>query len=236
MKRLRVAAILLAVLALAPVLAAEPANPRTPREALQAFNDLIGSWRGTGTPAGTREEQSRFWTEKLTWEWQFKGKDAWLAVTFDKGKYFDKGELRYVPTEDLFAFTVHTPAKESLTFKGKVKDRILTLEREDPPTRETQRLVFTLLHANRFLYRYEVKQPNRVLVSKRYSVGATKEGVPFAGGDGRPECIVSGGLGTMPVVYKGQTYYVCCGGCRSEFNEDPEKYIKEYQQKKAKGR
>ena len=50
-----------------------------------------------------------------------------------------------------------------------------------------------------------------------YQVGATKEGVPFAGGDGKPECVVSGGLGTMPVMYKGKTYYVCCSGCRDAF-------------------
>ena len=53
-------------------------------------------------------------------------------------------------------------------------------------------------------------------------------------GDGKPECIVSGGAGTMAVSYMGKTYYVCCSGCRSEFNESPAKYVKEYEEKKAK--
>jgi len=41
------------------------------------------------------------------------------------------------------------------------------------------------------------------------------------------ECVVSGGLGTMAVQHKGETYYVCCSGCLEAFKESPEKYIAE---------
>src|SRR5262245_57816009 len=116
MKRSRcltVAALLLAL----PVLALEPA--RTAKDALQPFNDLIGSWRGTATPVGTREEQQKgFWIETMTWEWQFKGKDAWLKVDFDKSKNFTSGELRYLGDKDRFTLALKTPAKETLTFTG----------------------------------------------------------------------------------------------------------------------
>ena len=235
MNAVRLGLMIVVPMALVATLPADPPARRTPKEALQAFNDLIGSWRGSGTPAGTREEQQRgFWTEKLTWEWQFKGKDAWLTVVFDQGKHFERGELRYLPADDTYALAVRTKARETVTFTGSLKDHVLTLQREDDKTKETQRIVVTLLHANRFLYRFEAKPAAKALFAKRYWVGATKEGVPFASGDGRPECIVSGGAGTIAVSYKGQTYYVCCSGCRAEFNEDPEKYIKEYQQKKAK--
>src|SRR5271165_4775779 len=79
---------LLAVLAPAAV-AADGAPKRTPKEALQVFNDLIGSWHGSGEPFGTREEKQKgFWQETIAWQWQFKGDDAWLAATFDKGKHF----------------------------------------------------------------------------------------------------------------------------------------------------
>jgi YHS domain-containing protein len=67
-------------------------------------------------------------------------------------------------------------------------------------------------------------------------VGATKEGVAFAGGDAGPECIVSGGKGTMQVSYKGKTYYVCCTGCRDEFKAEPEKYVQEFEAKKKKAK
>ena len=217
-----------------PASAADAPAARSPREALKPFNVLIGSWRATGTPVGTREEKQRgFWTESLSWEWQFKGSDAWLRAAWKGGKYFRGGELRYLPAKDVYQLTLQTPAKETLAFTGPLKDHVLTLERVDGLKRETQRLVFTLLHANRFLYRYEVKADDRPLFARVYEVGVTKEGEPFAGaGDAHPECVVSGGLGTIKVEYQGKTYYVCCGGCRSAFKEDPEKFIKEYEAKK----
>jgi hypothetical protein len=216
--------------------AAAPAPKRSPKEALQAFNDLIGSWRATGTPQqGPREERLKnFWTETISWEWQFKGKDVFLKAAIDKGKHFSGGELRYLPDQDRYRLTLRTPAKETVEFEGEWKDKRLTLERTDAGKQETQRLVVSLLHSNRYLYRYEVKPANQTIFTALYQVGATKEGVPFAGPDGKRECIVSGGLGTMPVMYKGKTYYVCCSGCRDAFNEEPEKYIKEYEARKAK--
>src|SRR5262249_47314231 len=125
-----------------------------------------------------------------------------------------------------------TTKDQKLAFTGTFKNKSLTLDREGD--KETQRLVFTFLHSNRFLYRAESRPEGKTLFTKLYSVGATKEGVPFAGGDGRPECIITGGLGTMTVSYQGKTYYVCCTGCRDEFNANPAKYVKEYEAKKAK--
>lgn len=205
-----------------------------PREALQAFNDAIGVWRGTGTPTGTREEQEKgFWIETMKWEWQFQPKDAWIKIDFDKGKYFTAATLRTGNSKDQFTFAVRTVNKQSKTFTGKMKNKVLTLERQEGA--QVERLVFTFLHANRFLYRHETRPADRLFFTKLYQVGATKEGVPFAG-DVKPECIVSGGLGTSAVTFEGQTYYVCCSGCRAEFNENPAKYVQEYlaKQKKAK--
>jgi hypothetical protein len=232
----------LLVLAAAGAAPAAEGKPRTPKEALQAFNVLIGSWRATGQPEGTFQEKQRgFWTEGQTWEWQFKGDDAWLKVAIDRGKHFRGGELHYLPDADRYRLTLTTPTQETLTFEGALeekgadRDRRLVLERTDDKTKEMQRLVVTFLHSNRFLYRYEVKPAEKTAFKKQYEVGVTKEGVAFAGpGDSEPECVVSGGRGTIPVTYKGQTYYVCCTGCRDAFKEEPEKYLKEYAERKAK--
>jgi YHS domain-containing protein len=216
-------------------LAAADAPKPSPKEALQAFNDLIGSWRGSGEPNGTREEKQRgFWQETIAWQWQFKGDDAWLQATFTKGKYFTAGELRYLSDGDLYQFTLQTPAKKDLQFQGTLKDHRLTLDRTDDKTGETQRLVISLLHSNRYLYRYDVKPADRSAFTSVYQVGATKEGESFASNDDGPECIVSGGHGTLTTNYKGKTYYFCCTGCRDAFNDAPEKYIKEFEAKKAK--
>jgi hypothetical protein len=226
------------VLAAGFALADDVPEKKTPKQALRALNDLIGSWRGTGEPNGTREEKQRhFWQEKIDWEWRFKGKDVYLRAAFDKSKHFTAAELRYLPDKERYQLTATTPAKEKLVFEGTLDKKRLTLERTDEKKKETQRLIVALLHFNRYVYRYEVKPAERTSFKEVYRVGATKEGVEFAGDDDKPECVVSGGLGTMPVVYKGKTYFVCCSGCRDAFNDEPEKYIKEFEaRKKAKSK
>jgi len=212
----------------------------SPKEALQPLNVLVGSWRGSGSPEGTREERDTgAWTETAAWVWQFKDQDAWLKVTFEKGKHFTSGELRYTPEkgQPRFTLTLTTPEKASATFVGTLTDKgkVLALDRTDGPSGEDQRLVFNLLHFNRHLYRFETRPAGtKVAFTKKWQVGATKEGVPFADVPKGPECIVSGGLGTMKVTYQGKEYYVCCSGCREAFKEDPEKYIKEAAAKAAK--
>jgi YHS domain-containing protein len=224
-------------LLLTAVVAAGPRfdGPTSPRDALKALNVLIGEWKGTGQPEGTRrEKQSGFWTEELAWSWHFKGDDAWLGVTFDKGKHFASGVLRFVPDKDLFRLSLKGVDGGTQTFEGRLKDKVLTLDREDATAKETQRLVIILLHDNRFLYRMDKKPAGRATFTKVYEVGATKKGVAFAAGEAGPECIVSGGKGTMTVTFKGETYYVCCSGCRDAFRDDPEKFVKEWKEKKGK--
>lgn len=213
-----------------------PAPKKTPKEALQALHDLVGTWRATGEPQqGTREQKQRgFWTEAISWEWQFKG-EACLKAVIDKGKHFTGGELRYLPETDRYRLSLVTVGtKETVSFEGELKNRRLVLERLDESRKETQRLTVNLLHENRYLSRYEVKPDGITVFTPVYQVGATKEGVPFATDSGKPECIVSGGLGTSTVTHKGKTYYVCCSGCREAFLEEPEKYIKEYEAKTGK--
>ena len=180
------------------------------------------------------DRQKGHWTETVTWEWQFKGDDAWLTATFDKGKHFARGELRHVPARDGFELKLTTVAKEELTYAGQLKGKQLTLERPLPDGKVVERLTFNLLHDNRITYRLETRPASGTALTKKYLVGLTKEGEPFADvGRSERECIVSGGLGTIAVSYEGKTYYVCCSGCRDEFNANPEKYVKEFKAKKA---
>jgi YHS domain-containing protein len=213
----------------------KPAEKRAPKEALQALQVLIGSWTGSGIPEGTREEKQKgLWEETIRWEWQFKDKDVFLKATFEKGKHFAAAELRYLPDKDTYQLTATTPAKEKVIFEGKLKDKYLTLDRTDDKSKEDQRLTFSLLHDNYYRYKYEAKPTEKPSYKVAYQVGAKKDGVPFASTDRQFECVVSGGKGTMAVMYKGQTYYVCCGGCRDAFKDDPEKYIKEFEERKKK--
>ena len=74
--------------------------------------------------------------------------------------------------------------------------------------------------------KYEKQDGGKGLFSAVHAMGGSKDGESFAGGAKKPECIVSGGSANIPVTYMGKTYYVCCSGCRDEFNAEPAKYVK----------
>src|SRR5437763_1789938 len=61
-----------------------------------------------------------------------------------------------------------------------------------------------------------------------------KEGESLGTTGKKNECIVTGGLGTIAVTYMGETFYVCCTGCRDAFNEEPAKFVKAFKEKKGK--
>lgn len=229
------------VLLALPLLAAGPvvgdgAKEKPAREALKPLNILVGSWKGTGTPDGSADERQKgHWQETVAWEWQFKDADAWLVVRFDKGKYFTRGELRYVPASDAVELKLTTVGKEQQTFSGKLTDKQLVLERPVPDGKRVERLTFSLLHDNRITYRLETRPESGTLFTRKYLVGLTKEGMAFAD-VGRPEreCIVSGGAGTIAVSFEGKTYYVCCSGCRDEFKANAAQYVKEWETKRKR--
>jgi hypothetical protein len=156
-------------------------------------------------------------------------------VIVKNGKYLQSGELRYLSDKKRYQFTAVDKGAKKLVYEGEVKNGYLTLERIDPASKETQRLIMNSAGDGvTFVYRYAHRPQGRTLYTKDYQVAFTKEGETLAAKENKIECPVSGGLGTMVVNYNGMTYYVCCSGCRDAFKEDPEKYIKEYEARKRK--
>jgi hypothetical protein len=199
------------------------------REALQALQDYIGSWKGNGA----LESDRTLWKESTNWGWRFKGKDAWLTLEFPDSKHFKKGEMRFLPDKEIYQLTLVDVNKKKQIFEGKLKKGVLTLERKDAESKETQQLKMNMAGGGiRSIYTYSVKPENRTLYTKRWQVSFTKEGESFGTAQKRVECIVTGGLGTMAVSFNGATYYVCCSGCRDAFNENPEKFVKLFLNKK----
>jgi YHS domain-containing protein len=228
MKRLIVSSLLTLMIFALPA-RTDDDNPA--REALQALNDYVGNWKG----AGSNTSKSDNWTENFGWSWKFKGDDAWLVVDFKGSKDFSKGELRYLPDKKKYQLKVTTKKDETHTFEGELKKGYLTLDRVDAKTGETQRLVMnTAAGGIRFVYNLQRKPKGSTLFTKLYQVDFSKEGESLAGGGKDRECIVTGGRGTIEVSYMGKTYYVCCSGCRDAFNENPEKILKEYAERKKK--
>jgi hypothetical protein len=235
MRRLLTAAVAIPLALLLAPASAKDGDFKSSKAALQALNDYIGTWNGNGTPGKTTSKD--IWKESVEWSWKFKGSDAWLVVTFKNDKKFKSGELRYLTDKKLYQFTATDKDDKKLEFKGKVDGNYFILERVDPGTKETQQLKMnTAAEGARLIIDYSIKPSGRTIYSKAFQVAATREGVSLGVKEKKNECIVSGGLGTMAVSYKGQTFYVCCSGCREAFLEEPEKYIKEYEAKKKKGK
>ncbi len=234
MQRLAGTFLVITFLSLVPLAHGQQTNKAAAQKALQPFNVLVGKWKGTAAPLVRTDSQKYFWSEKQTWSWKFDKKDAWLAVDFSKNKIYDSGELRYLPKKKQYQLTLKTLDKKTHAYTGKVEGKKFTAVWKDPKTKAQQKFVFTLLRTNRYFYQFSLKEKGRPLFTSIYRVGVNREGVAFVRGSGQPECIVSGGLGSIKVMYKGQTYYVCCSGCESEFEAEPEKYIKEWKAKQAK--
>lgn len=208
-------------------------EPASAKEALQALNEFIGEWKGTGDLERAKPGSRDFWKESIAWAWRFKGDDGWLVLTIQDGKLFQGGELRYLPGKKSYQLTMTDKAGKKLVFEGELRKGNLVLERTDDAKRETQQLTMNVAGDGvRFNYWYKTKPLARKVYGPGYLVACNKEGESLGGKEKGKECIVSGGLGKIPVTYKGETYYVCCTGCRDAFNENPEKYIQEYKAKK----
>ncbi|MGL6073385.1 MAG: hypothetical protein ACRC8S_04380 [Fimbriiglobus sp.] len=211
------------------LLPADAAPVKTPRDALQQLQSLIGTWKANGSPEGTREQKEKgLWSERIEAVWKFDKDDVRFHLTWKDGKHFTEADLRWIADKAHFELTTKNPKNETRKYTGKTtlgaqKETILTLD--SPSEAEIHRLVFTFLHANRILYRAETQAAGTTKFVKQYQVGATKEGEPFAVVPKGNECIVSGGKGTIAVNHMGKTYYVCCSGCKDAFLDDPQKFI-----------
>lgn len=198
------------------------------KQALQKFNALIGKWKVTAQPPDKPKE---FWTEAINWEWQFKGEDVFLRTPIERGKFHKAAELRWLADKNCYQLKLTTLTDEIETYEGAFDDKKLAFIRVDGETKDKQRYVYNLLHDARYLVYFEVQPEGKTNFLRRLQYAYTKEGEFAVKGTGKPECIVSGGLGTIAVMHNGKTYYVCCSGCAAAFKDDPETYIKEYEAK-----
>jgi hypothetical protein len=235
MKRLLVLGLAMGLFVTTATISAAPtADQKKMKAALRELQDFIGGWTGNGQTKARPGPRDPFWKEEVSWGWRFKGDDCWLTVKFKGGKFLKSAEVRYLPKTKKYELT-GTPVEgtDKLVFEGKLNDEKLVLERTDPKTKAVQRITMNLAAEGiRMIYR--VEQKPGTIWNLQYMVATTKEGEALAGKKAKgPECVVSGGLGTMTVTFNGETFWVCCTGCRDAFNENPKKYVDEY--KKSKG-
>jgi YHS domain-containing protein len=204
-----------------------PADVAKAKKALQEVQDFIGLWNLEGTrKVGGRTEA---WKEKVRWGWKFKDGDAWMTVDFaeGKGRYFKNGTLKYDVPKKRYILTLASTDKGEQVFEGQLTKGVLKLESKDGKSGDVTRLTMnTLAEGIRFQLKHEKQNGGRGLFSSLYAMNGNKDGESIAGTTKKPECIVSGGAASIAVSYQGKQYFVCCTGCRDEFNANPEKYIK----------
>ena len=211
--------------------------------ALQPFQVLLGQWRWI-----TRKSFGDFpkSAEDLEWVWDFQtdaGQPA-LTARSESNPYFTQLWLTYLPDEDRFQATAKLPEGATRVLRGTWTDGGEPREESDgkklqhtfklqvaqasPADGEQWQLTFTQLDNNQYLLDLARRPASGRQFGPLDTVRQQRLGTSFAVADSDnpgPKCIISGGLGTIPVSYKGKSYMVCCSGCAAAFNDDPERWL-----------
>jgi len=189
------------------------------KKALATLQKYVGTWKGAGQVR--RGSTQGAWIEESEWMWQFDKQGAAIVLKSAKGKFVTQLELRAAEQQGAFVATAKTPQGAVLQFAGKLDDSgRLVLVNKDPQNQTVGRIsIRTVAAGKRMIVMYE-KLLTGTLYTRLGELGSTRKGSMFGGGVTMIECIVSGGKGTIPVMYNGKTYYVCCSGCRDYFNDN----------------
>ncbi|HEV3025537.1 MAG TPA: hypothetical protein VGX76_23860 [Pirellulales bacterium] len=218
-------------------------HTRTDKAALVPLQAFVGGWKGVGQLR--RGSTQGAWTEQADWAWNFADSRASLVFDASKGKHYISGRL--LPGEKSGEFELiatRSDGKAQDRFAGRLGDDgqlVLTAADDDHSAgaseaegadRVARISIRTVADGDRLLVLYERRVGGADRFARIAEVGYTREGISFAKGSGQPECVVTGGLGTIEVKFQGRTYYVCCTGCRDMFDENPEGVLADYRERK----
>jgi hypothetical protein len=214
-------------------------------EKLRPLQVMLGKWRGT-----TRKEFEGFKAvDQHEWVWDLTSKpdQPALIMNSDKSPYLRTARLTWLPDQQLFRLDAQDPDGKSRAFEGNYTDevhevvgsddklhKVFRLELNEVPPAEAGsggseflQFAFTQQESNRYLL--EVSQRRGKAAWRRVdTVSTQRDGTSFALSDtdyAERTCIISQGLGTMSITYKGRDYWVCCSGCRAAFEEAPDRWI-----------
>lgn len=192
---------------------------------------LVGGWKGTGVPSANR---IRGWTESHSWAWAFeKGKPVGLTAELTGNKLLARLRLTHDGPSNRYTLRGIDLSGQPVVFTGGFEKggKSLVLDRDGLTSAGAKQRLTLFPNANSVRYTLWVSEQGKGVprFSKSVEVGVTKEGESFAAGSDAsslPKCVVTGGAASLSVSYQGRSYPLCCTGCRDEFNENPEKYVK----------
>ena len=221
----------LALSACAVTLAADKKD-LTEKAALQKVGEYVGEWKANGKTKLTGKET--YWKETLTMGWRFKDGNSSIALEIKDGKFYTSGLLNYDTEKKVYKLAMTDKAKAETAFTGTIVKGNLVFTHADADSGDVHKLtLYTVADGARLVMKSELQAKGKGLFSEQFSLAGNKEGESFAGGGSKkPECVVTGGAGTMQVSFGGKTYYVCCSGCREEFDANPKKYVDLFEKSK----
>lgn len=210
------------------------------RAALKPLQILIGNWNGTSRKAIL---------DQPNWVWDLKTdpKQPAIRIKSEKGQYVRDGRLTFSPASQEYEFTATDGDGKQRVFRGtfsrEVQDvpgddkklqRTYKLELTEPKADadgEQWRIVINQQENNRYIMELDRKRGSSPFL-RVDTINTQREGTSFALSDtdyGDKTCVVSQGLGTTSVSYKGKSYWVCCSGCKAAFEDDPERWIAKFE-------
>lgn len=171
--------------------------------------------------------------------WRFEKGRAQIVGQIAGDKYYQQFQLQPGDQPGQFVLLARPAGNDGEPapperFVGGLEDGDLLVTASDPSAERPARISMRLVAGgDRMLVLYE-KRIGPDAYARLAEVGSTRKGSSFAkNAASGPECVVTGGLGTIAVAHEGKTYYVCCGGCKELFEEDPAAVLEEYRQRKA---
>jgi hypothetical protein len=213
------------------------------RAALKPFQVLLGRWNGTSRKAVVDHPE---WA----YDWVSDPKQPGLRLHSEQGTYVREGRLSYLPDVDQFEFKSTDGEGLQRTFRGAFTQPVQDVASDEKKLQRTYKLQLTEpepgVGGEQWRITFNQQENNRYILELDRKRGAgnflrvdtvhtQREGTSFALSDadyGDKTCIISQGLGTISVSFKGQTYWVCCTGCKAAFEDEPEKWIAKFEEKK----
>jgi len=211
--------------------------------AMQPLQVLLGKWNGM--------PRNRPQPDEPEWVWDFQTSRAQpsLVMKSDKSLYIREGRLTFLPDLQRYQFTWKTPEGDERVLRGDFVEPVSDVPGDDKKLQRTFKLqltgepqdggeqwqlAFHQMENNRYILEVDRRKGSGAF-QRIDTVHTQREGTSFAISStdyGEKTCIISQGLGTMTVSYKGQSYYVCCTGCKAAFEEDPERWIAKWEERK----
>lgn len=207
---------------------------RADKEALAPLQGLVGKWKGSGFLR--RGSTKGSWREDTTWAWKFTEGRACLEFSTPGARHLRKGRLE--AAQGHFTLNVELPNEggDALYRGARNKEDKLILdlikaERKDS-TAPARISLGLLVKGKRLVVLYEGQNAKSGRHYRLGEVGYTLSGTSISSGTGQPECIVTGGRGTLRVEHEGKSYTVCCKGCLEAFRDDPEAILAEWSKRR----